>query len=360
MAAKKSVFWKIYFVILALFAVALIVGVFVLINWLRGYENAQPKHLAKETFDSVFANFDAEKYMDMCENSGSSQFETRENVVAYLKEATDGKTLEYMRVSSADKSTYKYIVKAGDAKIASFLLTEDTSSKSKFKDYKAGDFEVYTGSKSAVTVTAPKGYKVFVNGVEAGESCITEKDIKTPSCDHMPDGVTGTLCEKYKVTGLIATPEVTATDAGGAAAEVKSEKTGVYTVELNSDEALKSEYNDYVLEAIKKYAVYMQYDSSVAVMGFGQIKGYFDPSSELYEDIRTVENMFVIEYTSYEFANEETSEYVRYDDNTFSCRVSFTHILHRRGSSDYKDFLDLTIYLRNVNGKYLIYDMSQN
>ncbi len=42
MAAKKSVFWKIYFVILALFALALIIGVFVLINWMHGYETLSP------------------------------------------------------------------------------------------------------------------------------------------------------------------------------------------------------------------------------------------------------------------------------------------------------------------------------
>lgn len=359
MKAKKSVFWKIYWAVVALFLVALAVLVIMGINWMRGYEAAQPKHLAKETFEKVFADFDADSYVDMC-NSSSSKFETKENIVAYLENAASGKTLEYMRVSSTDKTTYKYIVKAEDEKIASFLLKEKENSKSKFKEYEAGGFEVFTGSKSAVTVTAPKGYKVYVNGVKVGEDCITEKDIETDSCKHMPEGVSGVYLEKYKVTGLISTPVITATDAAGSSAEVTSEKNGVYSVTLNSDEALKNEYNDYILEAIKKYAVYMQYDSTVAVMGFGQIKGYFDPSSELYEDIRTVENNFVIEYSSYEFADEKTSEYVRYDDNTFSCRVSFTHILHRTGNPDYKDFLDMTVYLRNVNGKYLIYAMSQN
>lgn len=359
MKARKSVFWKIYLVIVALFLAILAILVIMGVNWMRGYEAAQPKHLAKETFEKVFSDFDASSYVDMC-HSDESEFETKDNIVAYLKNSVEGKELDYMRVSSADKSVFKYIVKAGDEKIASFTLTEKKDGKSKFKEYEAGGYEVFTGSKTAVTVTAPKGYSVYINGVKAGDSCIIEKDIETDSCKHVPDGVSGIYLEKYKITGLINTPTVTATDAAGNSAEVKSGENGAYTVVLNSNETLKSEYNDHILKAIKKYAVYMQYDSTVAVMGFGQIKGYFDPSSELYEDIRTVENNFVIEYSSYEFADEETSEYVRYDDNTFSCRVSFTHILHRTGNPDYKDFLDMTVYLRNVNGKYLIYAMSQN
>ena len=264
-----------------------------------------------------------------------------------------------MRVSSTDRDSYKYIVKAGDTKFASFILSEDTEASGKFTRYKAGDFEVYTDSKAKVNIEAPEGYKVLLNGTELGSEYIKESGIEDESCNHMPEGVRGLHYDRYYVSGLMGEPKISVKSPDGTDAELSEDK-GIYRALPVNDTELQKEHSDYILEACKKYAVYMQYDSTVAVMGFNQIKGYFDPSSELYEDIRTVENMFVIEYTSYEFEDEKTGEFIKYDYDTFSCRVSFTHILHRKGNDDYRDQLDLTLYLRNVDGEYLIYDMSQN
>lgn len=357
MAKNKSVFWKIYRIVLIVFALLLVIGVVFVSRWLRQYESAQPKYAAEAVYDKYFKNFNPDTYVDVC--NSSSVFEEKEDLVKYLTDVTSGQEIQYMKVSSSDKNTIKYIVKAGDTKFASFALTVDDEADGKFTQYKAGNFELFTSSKTRVTVEAPEKYKVFLNGKEVSDEYIKEKDIKGESCDHMPEGVRGIYYNKYVISGLLAPPEITAKSPDGKSADVKDEN-GTYRVATVNDEELQREYKDWILEACKKYAVYMQYDSTVAVMGFGQIKGYFDPNSELYEDIRTVENMFVIEYSSYDFDNEKTSEFIKYDDNTFSCRVSFTHILHRNGAEDYKDYLDLTLYLRNVDGKFLIYDMSQN
>ncbi len=357
MVKNKSIFWTIYRIVLVVFAVFLIAAAVVLGRWLKNYEASQPKYAAEAVFEKYFKNFDASAYVDICE--ASSVFEEKETLVSYLNDITKGQEIQYMKVSSTDKDTIKYIVKAGDTKFASFNLVEDTSKDGKFTEYTASGFELYTSSDTRITIEAPEDYTVLVNNTELSEDYIKEKDIKSESCDHMPDGVRGTYYTKYSVSGLIAEPEVTAKTPVGTAAEVTLEN-GTYRVSLVNDTELQNAHKDRILEACEKYAVYMQYDSTVAVMGFNQIKGYFDPQSELYEDIRTVENMFVIEYSSYEFADEKTSDFIKYDDNTFSCRVSFTHILHRRGAEDYRDYLDLTLYLRNVDGEYLIYDMSQN
>lgn len=357
MRRNKSLFWMIYRIVLVVFAVILIAASVYVIRLLKDYEASQPKYAAEAVYEKYFKNFDASAYIDICKSS--SVFENKDALVSYLNDTVKGQEIKYMKVSSSDKDVIKYIVKAGDTKFASFTLSADTEKSEKFTQYTASDFELFTSSKTKITVEAPENYKIFINGTELGEEYIKERDIKSESCDHMPEGVRGIYYTKYAVSGLISEPEVTAKTADGTAAEVVA-NNGTYRVQVQNDAVLQEQQKDRILEACKKYAVYMQYDSTVAVMGFGQIKGYFDPSSELYEDIRTVENMFVIEYSSYEFADEKTSEFVRFDDNTFSCRVSFTHILHRRGAEDYKDYLDLTLYLRNVNGEYLIYDMSQN
>ena len=61
-----------------------------------------------------------------------------------------------------------------------------------------------------------------------------------------------------------------------------------------------------------------------------------------------------------EVGYEKAFDFVRYDDNTFSCRVTLTHILYRRGMDNYVDPIDITFYAHETDGKVLIYDMDSN
>jgi len=84
---------------------------------------------------------------------------------------------------------------------------------------------------------------------------------------------------------------------------------------------------------------------------------YFDPASDVYAAVKKVSNKYVNSYDSYEFKNEKTDEFIQYDENTFSCRASFSQVLHLKGAADYVDNIDYTLYLRRVGDKFLIYDM---
>ena len=89
---------------------------------------------------------------------------------------------------------------------------------------------------------------------------------------------------------------------------------------------------------------------------FSAFSQYFDPDSTLYTQIKNAEIYFVWPHDGYSIEDVNVRDFYAYDDNTFSCRVSLTHVLHKKGSEDYRDYIDMTFYLRNVNGSYLIYD----
>ena len=172
----------------------------------------------------------------------------------------------------------------------------------------------------------------------------------------MPDGVRGVYYSKYVIEGLITDPSILVKASDGKQTELRYDETDeVWKAEYLPDVSLVDELGAYVTEAAEKYAVYTQGDC-----GFGAIKGYYDPNSPLYTNIRTLENMFVIDHSSWSFENEKISEFYRYDDSTVSCRVSFVHILHKPGAEDFRDYIDMTLYLKDVNGKYLIYDRYNN
>ena len=352
----KSTFWKVYKI--SLIAASIIVALLLvyLTMILKDYEEAQPKHVAEQTFADYFENFDADEFARQFSENGG--YEDADEVAKVLRQMTSGKEIKYYRVSTGMDQSYKYIVKAGDEKFASFKLVEDTEAQNRFKTYKSTDFQLFLNAGESVTVEVPRGYKLFLNGKEIGEDDIVQKDIKTDASVHMPEGVEGILYNKYTVSGLLTEPEIKVTDENGKEANV-AEKNGTYRADVIYTDSLKNEYHEWIMKGMKRYAEYMQHSSNNPVT-FGEISVYFDPSSDLYEDIKTEENMFVWDYDSVEYENDDTGEYIKYDDNTFSCRVKFVQVLHKYGEEDYKDHLDLTLYLRKVDGQFLIYDMGQN
>lgn len=357
---KFPLFWKIYIVAAAVLILLIHGALFWVSSFLKDYEAAQPKHVAQEIFNTYFQDFSPGAYLELCDSS-ITKYETKENLIAYLDTLVKDAEITYHSVSTGMDDTLQYVVRAGDTKFASFSLEKDADgSKGRFTRYKQGDFALYTDAKTKVDVEIPTGYTLYLNGVEADQSCIAEEGIETPSCTHMPEGVSGITMVKYRVDGFIQQPTVEVRSSDGKNAPVEEVKSGVYRASVIPDPELANQYSDWFIEAATKYAIYMQYDSKVAAMRFGSVAPYFDPDSRLYEDIRTVENGFVIEYERYEIKDEKAFNFIRYDDNTFSCRVTLTHILYRPGTENYIDHMDITFYAHKKDGKVLIYDMDSN
>lgn len=67
------------------------------------------------------------------------------------------------------------------------------------------------------------------------------------------------------------------------------------------------------------------------------------------------------DYDSYHFEDQLTENYYAYDENTFSCTVQMTQVMCKRGSKDYRENINVTLYLRRGDsGEYMIYDLTTN
>lgn len=357
MRKKFPLFYKIYFSVIAIFLVLLAVAVSVVRGYLADYEASLPEHEASRVFERYFESRD---YSSLLSQSTYklSKYETYQNLLEHLKATTDGEQLSYSRVSSGSTDAYKYVVKTGDKRLCTFTLApSEEKSKKGFTLYSLDSLDLSgIENKKSVKVLVPEDTVLYINGVPVGDDCITGRDIPTKSCEHMPEGVRGVYLSEYVIEGLIAEPSIIVKASDGKQTDLRYDDTDkVWRAEYLPDASLVDELGAYVTEAAEKYAVYTQGDC-----GFGSIKGYYDPTSPLYTNIRTLENMFVIDHSSWSFEDEKISEFYRYDEGTVSCRVSFVHILHKPGTDDYRDYIDMTLYLRNVNGKYLIYDRYNN
>ena len=352
--AKKG--FPYFYVILGAVLLVGIIAEAIALNQLKGfladYEHSLSKYVADEVYEEYFMHPDYEKLIEIsgCEISPA---ESKEALAEYIKNEVGGEQLVYKTVSDGIAiDTVKYNVRAGSKKIAEFTLKK-TGEKSRYgNDLFALDTIklVYKVPSLSVSVKAPADCTVKINGYTLGAEQVVATE-KTSSCDHMPEGVAGLTYNTYTLTGLINEPEVTVTDRNGKANVVEKEDDGVYSAKLNYSEELASAYREQISDAAQKYAAYMQSDGR-----FSAFSQYFDPDSTLYTQIKNAEIYFVWPHDGYSIEDVNVRDFYAYDDNTFSCRVSLTHVLHKKGSEDYRDYIDMTFYLRNVNGSYLIYD----
>ncbi len=325
---------------------------------LADFENAQPKYAAEAVFSTHFANPDfaaLAKAAGMPENISS--FETEEGFVTELTERYGGQPTSYAATTAGANGTLRYLVKAGEQKFAVFSLKKSAEASAfGFEQYELGEISLYIRPEETVTVTAPAGDAVYLNGKLLDESYITEKGIPTSSCEHMPEGVEGITFVTYETGALLRAPTVEVVSPSGIPAPLmQNGETGAWEADIVYDDALSEKYSEQMIKVAQNYAAYVMRDGY-----FASFSNYFDKTTDLYETIRQVPVGFVWIHNGYSFDDVSASEFYAYNDDTFSCRIRFVQVLHRDGNEDYREQFDVTFYLHRVNGEFLIYDMLNN
>lgn len=344
---NMSLFYKIYFTAIAVFIVALIIAAVSLNIWLVDYNKGIPETVSQVFFEKNFLNLNAEELVSM---SGVKpcEFETDDDIINYLKNEFAKNELTYTSISTGTETeSKKYIVKSGEYKIASFTLLPDEKN-----DYYPVSVELHLPKSLNRQYKILDSSELYVNGIKADDKYVTDISdhisAKYISNEAKPlKGVT------YTIDGLTKEPEIYVVDRNGKTTTVL-ENDGIYYENIIYDE-FEEEVVDRIVKAAKQYAICMQNDASKA-----SVLPYFLKGTDLYSSIRTAENMFVWDHSGYSFENEKISEFFRYDENTVSLRVSFTHVLHKYGTEDYKDYTDITYFAKNVNGEYLIFARYNN
>lgn len=363
--------FPLFFVLLTLFLILAVLALHLVLGELKKslaeYEKLQPDHLAAEIFDTYFKG--TVRFSELLDLTGYSlaQGETKMQLCTYLESAVTGE-ITYQEVFAADDDHKRYVVTAGEEKIAAFELARGENAVFDFfgheyekilwlfevHKWSVESFELFWEAEETITVYVPANSLLLINGILVDERHFTGTTVKTDSCSHMPDGVTGLIFKEYHLDGFLYEPSAYVYNHKGEELLLAEADDGALWATIRYDMELESRLRDYVLSAVQAYACFMQED-----MNFGEIKGYFDPTSDLYENIRTTER-FVWEHDRYEFRNVSIGNFYAYDENTISCSVSFTHVLHK-GSSTWSDTpLDQTVYLRLIDGVYQIYKMVNN
>lgn len=348
---KFPIFYICLLILIVIVVVLTELGKSQLKDVLKEYEDSQPKYVAEDFLESNFTG-SVGKACAQLFASQISEYESEESIAAYFDDVTAGQEFALQSVSTGVGGDLQYVVKCDNKKFVTFSIVKSgETTEHGFDLYRLSDAVLNEKLLNTYSIKVPIGYSLTVNGVAADvQYCLGDR-IETESQEFMPEGVDGIVYTTYMFPKLCGEPTFAVTAPNGKICEVMQNEDGVYHAKIAYDDALADAYSEYVVEATKAYACYLQKDA-----GFAKVGKYMDPTSQLYANIKSSPNWMVIDHNSYDFEDIQTSEFYAYSEDVFSCRVTLTHVLKYPRLDDYRDALDITWYLRKVDGQYLIYN----
>lgn len=346
---KISLFYKVLLgLVLVLLAAFCYVRFGLLRPWLTRFEAAQPKHTSQEVFADLFSPADWGRVYDLA-GLDSAVYGDREGFARSMEELTSGQELTLVETSAGLSGGRRYIVKAGSDSVAAFTLAGGETEEGETL-WELDKVELLLGQTGTVSVRAPEGWSVLVNGVRLGEDCVAQT-VETAAERYLPDGVHGRRAVLWQTqASAIRQAEVTVLDGEGKAAPLRCED-GRFTAEEPAREP-DGEARDALLGAARTYARYMIREADSQ-----QLRRYFDSESQIYETIRSSE-IWINNTAGHGFENEEVSEYYRYSPELFSARVKMDLNVRRTNGTLKGYHVDSTFFFRQTAGGWRAYEMT--
>ena len=171
------IFYFLYLLLIGAAAYGIHYALGLLNDWLVVYEASQPDTRSQEIFNELFAEPDWGKIYDMAGLEGT-EFEGKEAYITYMEQLVGDQELTYSKTSAGLSGGEKYIVRAGDEKVATFTMENPITDELEIPQWDLSGVEAgfFTRDEDVTILTQP-GRTVKLNGVTLGEEYI----IKTTS-----------------------------------------------------------------------------------------------------------------------------------------------------------------------------------
>ena len=324
------------------------------------YEATQPDKTMERIFsefkDSVMSgrlpdSFDISKYV--------SPYDREDEVKNMFLDSVAGKNLEYDKApGSYNTEQPEYIIYADGNPIVKVELT-GTNERVIFAILTVMDWEIssqeyfFDAPSSDYTFNVPEGYMLEVNGKQLTESnlCGTaEVELFTYAkeyCD-LPE------MEEYVIEDLKCVPDVKAYDINGNEVECRQDGNTFDVVFGESGDIPEEIYEDAVSMA-ETWSLFMTKDLSGESNGFHTVAQYLIKDSYYYTMAREYATGIDITFVSAHtlkpetFTNIKVDDYVRYNDNCYSCHIYFEKNMTLKTGRDMVDVTDSTFIFVNYD-----------
>lgn len=363
---RISGFWIGYFLFVAamvLFWFA--VGEYVK-NGLVQFEESQPAN----TMDALVASLEQEGFDRYLTVGELSRYETAEEYAKVFEGVMAGKTISYAPSGGyQDPAAPQYEIYADGEPIGTVMLKE-VASKPLLKLLTISKWEPEQVEFAALPadhvaeIVAPVGYQVCLNGIpteerdKAGSGEIPEEFTYASAYVQVP------AFETYRVEGLIGSPQITAYDrtGKGVAVEREEEDKVIHAkVAVFTESEMPGELSAMALDQVERYTNFFSGDLPGCHSSVAPLKDMFPADSyylEMAETYRKEDMWMYSDHDTPRFKDELVGHYIRYNEELFSCEVSFTkEMLLTKWNSMREDKVNFRLYYGLIDGAWKIVDM---
>lgn len=318
---------------------------------LSQYESAQPKHVASEVYDMLFADPDWDLIYDLA-GVESTAFEGKDAFIRYMEAKTAGQELTCLQTTAGLSGDCKYTLSLEDETLAAFTLTQ-TSGSTLSAQWTLAEVEVFFQREESITIVTSPDCTVYINGVALDDSYVISTT-QTLAEDYLPEGTHGYRLEQLQVTDLLCTPEIVVLDRNfNRVSLYHSDEADVYSTDIPTSDPITDEEYTIVLDAAQTQALF-----AVRACNISELRQHFDANTQIYTDLSEAEP-FCESYQSHVFDEESicVTDFCRYSDTLFSVRVSLTMDVTTKKNVTTTYELDTTYFFsQNNSGAYLVTD----
>lgn len=356
MKKKKSKFHIFMLIYILVFMVAIAVVWYKLWDIVSVYEDELPEH----AIERFVEDFDDTNYIpNLCTNNNItvSEFEDSDKVLdKYLDINIDKNTITYKR--TAGKYTTKnptYTVMSGKQNLMEVKYKKNSGKKGKNKW--SVDTITYPEIKieggKTVKIVAPEDYSVEINGVQVKSDYISKSTSEGELIENVKAYVTSmpNVCE-YTIENIYSDYEVKAYNQEGDEMEGNVEGDN-YTFGFQATEEFANENTSWIIDMINKYALYISNDGS-----FSALTPYLHPDDTVYglkSKLSTIGVTWYTDHNSTSLKDQAVSEFKMYNDECFSCVVTFKQMVYgvgfKQGNDVENDNRLICIFVKN-NGEW--------
>ncbi len=311
---------------LAIWCGVLVVGFTGALIWFHGflkdYQTVYNETRPKVEMDAKLPLFSGDNLDEIMDYIVGAEF-TTEDVKTQFKVGanalTSGKKLSYDFLSGEHtEDRPAYVVTCDDEPLAVIRFKkQETTAKYGLPLWEIKSVNWLVDSKEGYTVSAPVGVTLKINGVTINEDSAVETGIQHDRARYFKGYAEIPSYNKYSIDHIYGEPIIEATNAyGDNLAVTLDEKTKTYVVEFGTNETLREEVEDYVIQFAIDYAQYITNDTS-----YNYLDHYFPKGSALLKGIKDNPRQYYAYHKTPVISNEELREFTNYDDDTICARV---------------------------------------
>lgn len=330
-------------------------------NTMVKYESMQPEAAIERLVTEITV-----EDMDFSQVEKPSEFEDENILIEQMRQKLSGADIYFRQREGSydakapvfdvyDEEDLLYTVTLEEVKEVRMMLILSAS------EWKVANVvpNVSVGEQE-LDITVPDNYEVKVNGISLDAEKHGGVRTPIPELEYSAEYTQVPQLVAYHIEGLVEEPEVEVSNWRGEKVDI-SRMGNRIVIDSFPTQTMPEELEEYVLDAAKTYSNFFSRDLEGCQKSTKPIRHLFPKDSyylELAENYRRHDMWMYSGHNTPKFDKESVVNYTVYNDELFSCEVTFEKTMTLlKGGGKRVDTVHDIYYFVNIDGDWLISDI---